>query len=67
MPWREVSKIDERREFVRLAIRKERTGASCVDGSGFILTLGTSGLVGPRKSFPIALGGRIRARHGPRR
>ena len=45
MPWREVSKMDERREFVRLARQEERTGGSCAGGSGFMPIPATSGLV----------------------
>jgi hypothetical protein len=46
MPWREVSKMDERREFVRLARQEgaNRRGL-CRGGSGFMLTPATSGLV----------------------
>jgi hypothetical protein len=44
MPWREVSIMVQRREFVGLAMQEGgRTGASCAGASEFILTRPTSG------------------------
>ena len=62
MPWREVSKMDERREFVRLAMqeganRRELFGM----GSAFILTPDTGGLAAgwPGKNLRTVRGARI--------
>ena len=43
MPWREVSMMDQRRSLFGLRCRRERTGASCAGGSGFIRRPATSG------------------------
>jgi hypothetical protein len=44
MPWREVSVMDERREFVRLAMQEGANGKSFVGGSRSAGLLDTSGL-----------------------
>ena len=58
MPWQEVSIMDQRREFVRLAMQEVRTGESFADGSGFTPTPVTSGLAAgnPIGSLRIVLG-----------
>ena len=63
MPWREVSVMQQRREFVRLATQGERTGASCAVGSGSARRQVTSGsAAGPAiRSFAIARADHIRA------
>jgi hypothetical protein len=45
MPWREVSKMDERREFVRLAMQEGANRRELCRRSAFMLTPATSGLV----------------------
>ena len=61
MPWREVSIMDERREFVRLAMQEGANRRELCRRFGIYLTLVTSGWVEEwaRTSFPIALDGRI--------
>jgi hypothetical protein len=51
MPWNEVSVMDQRREFVRLALQEGPTGGSCVDGSISARMLATSGLRGGRPAI----------------
>ena len=69
MPWREVSIMDERREFIWLAMQEGANRRELCRRFGIHPTPVTSGWVEewPGRSFPIALGGRIRARREPRR
>ena len=43
MPWNEVSVMDQRREFVRLALQEGGTGGSCAGGSGSVLMWAING------------------------
>ena len=63
MPWREVSKMDERREFVRLALQEGVNRRELCRRFGFILTLATSGLGGGVRATK-QLAERTRRPHG---